>query len=85
VKHQDEAKELWNSFKNRLGINEFKQISYDMTSLIQPKQLLELDSPFSDEELSLTLKEMPYDHAPGSDGFNGCFMKKCWNIIQSDF
>jgi hypothetical protein len=24
---------------------------------------------------------MPADHAPGPDGFNGMFMKKCWGII----
>jgi hypothetical protein len=85
VKHHDKAKELWASFKNRLGTSEFKQIFYDLDSLILPKEWPELDSPFSDEEVSLSLKEMPYYHAPGPDGFNGCIMKKCWSIIQSDF
>jgi hypothetical protein len=85
VKHQDKGEELCNSFKNRLGVSEFKQIFYDMSSLIQPKEMPEIDSPFSDEEVNIALKEMPYDHTPGPDGFNGCFMKKCWSIIQSDF
>jgi hypothetical protein len=31
------------------------------------------------------MEEMPFDHAPGLDGFNGMFMKKCWPLIQSDF
>jgi hypothetical protein len=28
---------------------------------------------------------MPSDKAPGPDGFNGLFMKRCWQIIKSDF
>ena len=28
---------------------------------------------------------MPTDRAPGPDGFNGLFMKKCWPIISGDF
>ena len=28
---------------------------------------------------------MPVDKAPGPDGFNGMFMKKCWSIIKQDF
>lgn len=28
---------------------------------------------------------MPTDKAPGPDGFNGMFMRKCWPIIKHDF
>jgi hypothetical protein len=28
---------------------------------------------------------VPLDHAPGLDGFNGMFLKKCWPTIQNDF
>jgi hypothetical protein len=31
------------------------------------------------------IKEMPSDRAPGPDGFNGLFLKKCWPIIQTEF
>jgi hypothetical protein len=53
----------------------------------------EIDSPFSDEEVNIALKEMPYDHAPGPDGFNGCFMQSdskissrptCWSSWPGD-
>jgi hypothetical protein len=28
---------------------------------------------------------MPPDHAPGPDGFNGFFFKKCSHLIKDDF
>jgi hypothetical protein len=37
------------------------------------------------EEINSIVKEMPTDRAPGPDGFNGLFMKKCWPIIKEDF
>lgn len=44
----------------------------------------ELDGPFIIEEILAVLKDMPPDHAPGPDGFNGVFFKRCWNIIKDD-
>jgi hypothetical protein len=31
------------------------------------------------------IKEMSVDRAPGPDGFNGLFLKKCWHIVKDDF
>jgi hypothetical protein len=28
---------------------------------------------------------MPFDKAPGPDGFNGLFVKKCWPIVKDEF
>ena len=28
---------------------------------------------------------MPIDKAPGPDGFNGLFVKRCWSIISTNF
>jgi hypothetical protein len=83
--HEDKAIKLWNAFKSRLGSSDFSRIHYDLSDLIQPSQLLEMDHPFSEEEIKLALSDMPLDHAPGPDGFNGLFLKKCWPRIKNDF
>ena len=31
------------------------------------------------------ISEIPSNHAPSPDGFNGKFIKKCWSIIKPDF
>lgn len=58
-----------------------------MNSLIPtfPKANLDhLASPFMQSEIDKIIKSMPIDKAPGPDGFNGLFFKKCWSIIKSD-
>lgn len=42
----------------------------------------ELDEPFTEEEVWAALKQMPAEKAPGPDGFNGTFYKKCWHLIK---
>lgn len=76
---------LWSSFKERLSISECSAMLLDLSSLIHSVDLLVLDTPFSKEEIDNAVKEMPSNHAPGPDGFNGFFMKRCWNIIAPDF
>lgn len=58
---------------------------FDLAQLVQQVPLLIMDDPFSEEEIKAALADMPSDHAPGPDGFNGAYMKKCWYIIQGDF
>ena len=41
--------------------------------------------PFLSEEMDLVIKEMPAHKAPGPDGFNGIFLKRCWSLIKEDF
>jgi hypothetical protein len=47
-------------------------------------ELPSLDDPFTLEEIQAVWKDMSSDHAPGPDGFNGAFFKKCWSIIRED-
>lgn len=37
------------------------------------------------KEIDQAVKDMPSSRAPGPGGFNGFFMKKCWQIIADDF
>lgn len=75
--HSLKAGSLWSSFKERLGTTKFQEILFDLDSLIDQVDLPEMDRPFSKEEIDMAVKEMASDHAPGPDGFNGFFMKRC--------
>lgn len=35
-----------------------------------------MDGAFSGEEIKSVIQDLPSDHYPGPDGFNGCFFKK---------
>ena len=84
--HDGKAGLLWNAFRNRLGVPSDTIMLFDLTSFIQPRASLEeLVEPFLPEEIDLIVKRMPTDKAPGPDGFNGLFLKKCWPIVKQDF
>jgi hypothetical protein len=68
-----------------LGSSACTSMYYDLATLIQNVQLPILDNPFTMEEIQTARNDMPIEHAPGPDGFNGMFMKRCWSIIQEDF
>jgi hypothetical protein len=64
------------------GIN----MGFDLADLLTVVSgLSDLTKPFSKEEMDLVIKYMPTNKALGPDGFNGLFLKKCWNIIAEDF
>ena len=44
-----------------------------------------LVDPFTTDEIEGVVKNMKTDKAPGPDGFNGMFLRKCWHIIKEDF
>ena len=65
-----------------LGIN----MAFDLQSMLQKVEGLDiLTEPFSKSEMDKTVQDMPIDKAPGPDGFNGLFFKKCWHIISPEF
>nr|CAE04648.2 OSJNBa0061G20.4 [Oryza sativa Japonica Group] len=49
------------------------------------QSLASLDQPCGISELDKIIKNLPIDRAPGPDGFNGMFVKKCWPIICQDY
>lgn len=85
VDHDQKAHLLWTSFRNRLGLSEFQHMTYDLSNILTIQNLEQLDADFSHEEIDLVFKDLPSSHAPGPDGFNVLFIKKCWQIIREDF
>jgi hypothetical protein len=84
--HEGKARLLWNAFKIRMGVSSDPTMVFDLHSLItavpDPENLA---LPFQHNEIDNIVKRMPTDKAPGPDGFNGMFMKRCWQIIKNDF
>jgi hypothetical protein len=61
-------------------------MQFDLPHLLRRVEgLEELTAPFSRKEIDDVIKAMPSDRAPGPDGFNGLFLKKCWPIIKHDY
>jgi hypothetical protein len=83
--HDHKAAIIWESYKERLGVSENAQMHINLENIIHPRDLAHLDTPFTREEIDDVIKEFPTDKAPGPDGFNGKFMKRCWQIIKEDF
>lgn len=85
--HEQKAQFLWESFRKRMGVTEYTNMYYDLSNLITalPMEQFCLDDDFSEEEIISTIKNLPNNHAPGLDGFNGSFIKNCWDIIKNDF
>lgn len=76
---------LWTAFKSRLDVSEFQGVYFDLNSLLTQHNLNHLGNDFSQEEIDTVIQNLPNSHAPGPDGFNGLFIKRCWNIIKNDF
>lgn len=84
--HEGKAGLLWLSFKNRMGVTTAPTMHFDLSSLFQPVDGLEgLSSEFLQSEIDNTVAHLPLDKAPGPDGFNGLFLRKCWPIIKHDY
>jgi hypothetical protein len=77
LEHEQKAGVLSSAYRERLGVSEFSGFLFELSKLIPLADLPVLDGPFSMEEITVVLKDMPSDHAPGPDGFNGAFFKRC--------
>ncbi|XP_071676915.1 uncharacterized protein [Lolium perenne] len=83
--HDLMAAEAWTCYKGRMGTSVGIQMRFDLQRLIPIVDGLDdIVVPFTIEEMDAVVKSMPPDKAPGPDGFNGFFMKKCWSIIKED-
>ncbi len=76
--HNEKASIVWSAFKQSMEVSTNSIVHFDLASLIESHDNLEeLSNSFTVDEIE--------DKAPGADGFNGLFMKKCWSIIREDF
>lgn len=86
TEHNAKAELIWTSFKDRLGITSFQGMNFNLPTLIHANDdLSSLVAPFSKEEIDSVVRHLPSNKAPGLDGFNTDFIKKCWSIISQDF
>jgi hypothetical protein len=76
---------LWTTFKQRMGVSEFSGTSYNLGDLLVSHDLEGLDADVSQDEIELVINCLPNIHAPRPDGFNGMFVKKCWDFVKDDF
>jgi hypothetical protein len=84
--HHTKADILWEAYKDRLGTPNSPEMLYDLSKLLQQSAMLDsLSEPFTHEEIDVVVANFPSDKSPGPDGFNTCFVKKCWPIIKQDF
>lgn len=83
--HEDKADSIFAYYNNILGVRFSRQQSIDLQVLNLPRlQLQELDVCFSEQEIRGIIHETPGDRAPGTDGFNGRFLKMAWDVIKTD-
>jgi hypothetical protein len=84
--HDEKEKMLWEVYKYRLGTSDFTHIYFDLHSLLSQTENLEwLDEPFTKDEIDIVIQNLPSDKSPGSYGFNGDLLKKCWQTISQEF
>jgi hypothetical protein len=86
VASHEEIQEVLNDFfYNLLGSNVQRSFSLNLIACHRDAiDLSSLEAPFSEKEVRDTIGALPFDKAPGPDGFTGKFYKCCWHIIKSD-
>jgi hypothetical protein len=76
--HEEKEKVLEEYFRDHMGTSSARSMSLNWQSLgYAPRDLSELEMPFTQEEIKDTIDSMPSDKAPGPDGFTGVFFKSC--------
>jgi hypothetical protein len=67
-----------------LGSSVQTRMHFDLQNLIFQHDLQQPDESFRTEEIDDVIKHMPSNKAPEPNGFNGLFLKKCWDIFKKD-
>ncbi|XBI11415.1 hypothetical protein VPH35_138479 [Triticum aestivum] len=84
--HDDMVAATFAHFDELLGTATHRECTLNLAQLIEPADdLLELDAPFTDDEIWNAVKRLPARKAPGPDGFTAEFLRACWPIVKDDF
>jgi hypothetical protein len=84
--HEEMAALALNCYKNRMGTQKGISMCLNLQNLLHRVDGLDnLTVPFTHEEMDNVISKMKPDKAPGPDGFNGLFLKKCWPIVKASF
>jgi hypothetical protein len=76
---------IYNHFLQHTGTYMPRQCSLNFHELgWQPRPLMHLDLPFTEEEIRTVIKEATKEKAPGSDGFISLFFNACWDTTKED-
>jgi len=85
TKHEDKEQNIFNFYNTLLGKCADREVIVNLEELHLPRfDLVDLDNPFSEEEVWKTIGSLPPNKAPGPDGFTGKFYKVCWPTIKTD-
>jgi hypothetical protein len=69
-----------------LGQSEFREMYFDLESLLHPVDGLDdLVNPFTTEEIDNIVKDLKNDKSPRPDGFNTDFMKNVRRLSSQIF
>jgi hypothetical protein len=75
--HTEKAALLWNEYRSRLGHIVNTVMHFDLLNLVQQHNLQQIEVSFTKDDIDKVVMKMPPDKAPGPDGFNSLFIKKC--------
>jgi hypothetical protein len=83
--HEDKAQVVGQFYDELLGISINREHTINLQELgIPSHNLADLELPFTEDEVWLTIKKLPADKASGPDGLTGRLYKSYWSIIKKD-
>ena len=81
--HSEKSTLFYQEFKRRFVVSVDTSMQFNLQNIVQPCHDLEaLCDPFSTEEIDAVILDLPYDKAPGPDGFNNLFYKKLGPLLS---
>ena len=72
-------------FESWIGTKAERPFSINLNNIgVQARDISELDTPISPEEVKQAINDINSDKAPGPDGFTALFFKSTWDLIHPD-